>query len=117
MTGSFWICKRSTCVFLRADRASLASFEEDALIDMFMHICDVVDRGAERPRKRASLIGERGFDGFGRCWGYFQPCLFHTPIRTPISLPLGKRPSASGAICPPEAAMNSEESERAISGE
>ena len=75
--------------FLRADRASLASFEEDVLIDMFMQICDVVDRGAERPRKRASLIGERGSDGFGSIWGYFQPSLFHTPIRTPISMPQG----------------------------
>ena len=67
--------------FLRADRASLASFEEDVLIDMFMQICDVVDRGAERPRKRASLIGERGFDGFGRCWGVFSHAYFIPPFR------------------------------------
>jgi chromosome partition protein MukF len=37
--------KRATCVFLRANRASLASFEEDVLIDMFMQIREVVDPG------------------------------------------------------------------------
>ena len=41
-------------LYLRADRASLASFEEDVLIDMFEQTCDVVDPGAERPRKRAT---------------------------------------------------------------
>jgi chromosome condensin MukBEF complex kleisin-like MukF subunit len=41
-------------LYLRADRASLASFEADVLIDMFEQICDVVDPGAERPRKRAT---------------------------------------------------------------
>jgi|GEM_PF-1966705 len=46
-------------LYLRADRASLASFEEDVLIDMFEQICDVVDPGAERPRKRATHAIQR----------------------------------------------------------
>ena len=70
-------------LYLRADRASLASFEEDVLIDMFMQICDVVDRGAERPRKRVSLIGERGFDGFGEVLGVFSAMLISYPHSYP----------------------------------
>lgn len=46
-------------LYLRADRAALASFEEDVLIDMFEQICDVVDPGAERPRKRATHAIQR----------------------------------------------------------
>jgi hypothetical protein len=43
-------------LYLRADRAALASFEEDVLVDMFEQICDVVDPGAERrgPSSRSS---------------------------------------------------------------
>jgi hypothetical protein len=36
--------------YLRADRASLASFEEDVLIDMFEQVCDVVPRCQDRCR-------------------------------------------------------------------
>ncbi len=50
-------------LYLRADRASLASFEEDVLIDMFEQVCDVVDPGAERPRKRATHAIQRLADG------------------------------------------------------
>jgi hypothetical protein len=84
---------------------------------MFEQICDVVDPGAERPRKRASLIGERGFDEFGKRWGYFQPGSFHTPICTPISVLQLQRSLASGAVWHREATMNSENQERAMSGE
>ena len=63
------------------------------------------------------LIGDGDFDGFGRRWGYFQPCSFHTPICTPISLSQGQRSLANGAVCPRAAAMNSEKQERAMSGE
>ena len=35
-------------LYLRADRASLASFEEEMLVDMFEQICELVDPGAER---------------------------------------------------------------------
>ena len=33
-------------LYLRADKAALASFEEEALVDMFEQVCDVVDSGA-----------------------------------------------------------------------
>ncbi|MBN2885457.1 MAG: condensin subunit MukF [Chromatiaceae bacterium] len=46
-------------LYLRADRASLASFEEDVLIDLFEQVCDVVDPGVERPRKRATHAIQR----------------------------------------------------------
>jgi chromosome condensin MukBEF complex kleisin-like MukF subunit len=46
-------------LYLRADRASLASFEENVLIDIFEQTCDVVDPGAERPRKRATHAIQR----------------------------------------------------------
>ncbi|HWO24709.1 MAG TPA: chromosome partition protein MukF [Kofleriaceae bacterium] len=46
-------------LYLRADRAALASFEEDALIDMFEQVCDVVEPGAENPRKRATHAIQR----------------------------------------------------------
>ena len=46
-------------LYLRADRAALASFEEDVLVDMFEQICDVVEPGAERPRKRATHAIQR----------------------------------------------------------
>ena len=44
---------------LRTSQASLASFEEDSLIDMFEQACDVVDPGAERPRARATHTIQR----------------------------------------------------------
>ena len=46
-------------LYLRADWASLASFEEDVLIDMFEQVCHVVDPGAERPRTRAAHAIQR----------------------------------------------------------
>jgi len=46
-------------LYLRADRASLASFDEDVLIDLFEQVCDVVEPGAERPRKRATHAIQR----------------------------------------------------------
>jgi chromosome partition protein MukF len=46
-------------LYLRADRASLASFEEEALIDMFEQVCDVVEPGAENTRSRATYALQR----------------------------------------------------------
>jgi chromosome partition protein MukF len=46
-------------LYLRADKASLASFEEDQLVDMFEQVCDVVEPGAENPRKRATHAIQR----------------------------------------------------------
>jgi chromosome partition protein MukF len=48
-----------TGLYLRADRAALASFEEDVLVDMFEQVCDVVEPGAENPRKRATHAIQR----------------------------------------------------------
>jgi len=64
-----------------------------------------------------SLIGERGFDQFWRCWGYFRPCSIHTPICTPNLVSQGQRSLANGAVCPRAAAINLEKQERAMSGE
>jgi chromosome partition protein MukF len=46
-------------LYLKADRDALASFEEDALIDMFEQACDVVEPGADNPRKRATHTIQR----------------------------------------------------------
>jgi chromosome partition protein MukF len=46
-------------LYLRADKAALASFEEDVLIDMFETVCDVVEPSAENPRKRATHAIQR----------------------------------------------------------
>jgi chromosome partition protein MukF len=46
-------------LYLRADKMALASFEEDVLIDMFEQVCDVVEPGAENPRKRATHAIQR----------------------------------------------------------
>ncbi len=46
-------------LYLRADKAGLASFEEDLLIDLFEQVCDVVEPAAENPRKRATHAIQR----------------------------------------------------------
>lgn len=46
-------------LYLRADMAALASFDEDVLIDMFEQVCDVVEPAAENPRKRATHAIQR----------------------------------------------------------
>jgi chromosome partition protein MukF len=46
-------------LYLRADKAALASFDEDVLVDMFEQVCDVVEPGAENPRKRATHAIQR----------------------------------------------------------
>jgi chromosome partition protein MukF len=46
-------------LYLRADKAALASFEEDVLVDLFEQVCDVVEPGAENPRKRATHAIQR----------------------------------------------------------
>jgi len=46
-------------LYLRADMAALASFDEDVLIDMFEQVCDVVESAAENPRKRATHAIQR----------------------------------------------------------
>jgi chromosome partition protein MukF len=44
---------------LRADRDALASFDEDTVVDLFEQVCDVVDPGADNPRKRATHAIQR----------------------------------------------------------
>ena len=46
-------------LYLRADKAALASFEEEVLVDMFEQVCDVVEPGADNPRKRATHAIQR----------------------------------------------------------
>jgi len=46
-------------LYLRADHAGLASFEEDLLVDQFEQICDIVEPEAENPRKRATHAIQR----------------------------------------------------------
>lgn len=46
-------------LYMRADRAALASFEEEVLVDLFEQVCDVVDPGADNPRKRATHAIQR----------------------------------------------------------
>lgn len=46
-------------LYLRADKAGLASFEEDLLIDLFEQVCDIVEPAAENPRKRATHAIQR----------------------------------------------------------
>jgi len=54
-------------LYLRADRASLASFEEDVLIDMFEQVCDVVPGGCKAGQAvtgRYPRLPRRLFYGF-----------------------------------------------------
>ena len=44
---------------LRADRDALASFEEETVVDLFEQVCDMVEPGAENPRKRATHAVQR----------------------------------------------------------
>ncbi len=46
-------------LYLRADRAALASFEEDLLVDQFEQACELVDPGAENTRRRATHAIQR----------------------------------------------------------
>jgi chromosome partition protein MukF len=46
-------------LYLRADKAALASFEEEVLVDLFGQVCDIVEPTAENPRKRATHAIQR----------------------------------------------------------
>lgn len=46
-------------LYLRAEQAGLASFEEDMVFDVFDQVCDLVEPGAENPRKRATHTIQR----------------------------------------------------------
>lgn len=46
-------------LYLRAEREGLASFDEDTLLDQFEQTCDLVEPGADNPRKRATHAIQR----------------------------------------------------------
>ena len=46
-------------LYLRADKQALACFAEDELVDLFEQICEVVEPGADNPRKRATHAIQR----------------------------------------------------------
>ena len=48
-----------TGLYLRADKAALVAFDEETLVDLFEQVCDVVEPGAENPRKRATHAIQR----------------------------------------------------------
>jgi chromosome partition protein MukF len=48
-----------TALYLRGDRSALVSFEDEALMDVFEQVCELVDPGAENPRKRATHAIQR----------------------------------------------------------
>jgi chromosome partition protein MukF len=56
--GTFDLCCLAG-LYLRADRDALASFAEDTLVDLFEQVCDMVEPGAENPRKRATHAIQR----------------------------------------------------------
>ena len=44
---------------LRANRATIASFDDDEVVDLFEQVCDIVEPSAENPRKRATHAIQR----------------------------------------------------------
>lgn len=56
--GTFDLCCLAG-VYLRANRDSLASFDEESLVDLFEQVCDMVEPGADNPRKRATHAIQR----------------------------------------------------------
>lgn len=56
--GTFDLCCLAG-LHLRAARDSLASFSEETVVDLFEQVCDVVEPGADNPRKRATHAIQR----------------------------------------------------------
>ena len=56
--GTFDLCCLAM-LHLQADRVSVASFTEDELVSVFEQVCDVVEPGADNPRKRATHAIQR----------------------------------------------------------
>jgi len=44
---------------LRANRASIASFGDEEIVDLFEQVCDIIEPGADNPRKRATHAIQR----------------------------------------------------------
>lgn len=51
--GTFDICCLAA-LHLRAEREGLTSVPDDLLADLFEQVCDLVDAGADNPRKRVT---------------------------------------------------------------
>ena len=56
--GTFDLCCLAA-LHLRSEREGLTSVPDDLLIDLFEQVCDLVDAGAEQPRKRATHAIQR----------------------------------------------------------
>lgn len=56
--GTFDLCCLAG-LYLRANRDALASFAEDTVVDLFEQVCDMVEPGADNPRKRATHAIQR----------------------------------------------------------
>ncbi len=56
--GTFDVCCLAG-LHLRANRDALASFSEESVVDLFEQICDMVEPGADNPRKRATHAIQR----------------------------------------------------------
>lgn len=56
--GTFDLCCLAG-LYLRADRDALASFDEEAVLDLFEQVCDMAEPGADNPRKRATHAIQR----------------------------------------------------------
>lgn len=56
--GTFDLCCLAS-LYLRADRDALASFAEEVVVDLFEQVCDMVEPGADNPRKRATHAIQR----------------------------------------------------------
>lgn len=56
--GTFDLCCLAG-LYLRADRDALASFAEESVVDLFEQLCDMVEPGADNPRKRATHAIQR----------------------------------------------------------
>jgi chromosome partition protein MukF len=56
--GTFDLCCLAG-LYLRADRDALASFDEEAMLDVLEQVCDMVEPGADNPRKRATHAIQR----------------------------------------------------------
>jgi chromosome partition protein MukF len=56
--GTFHLCCLAG-LHLRANRATIAAFGDDELVDLFEQVCDIVEPGADNPRKRATHAIQR----------------------------------------------------------
>jgi chromosome partition protein MukF len=56
--GTYHLCCLAG-LHLRANRATIASFADEEIVDLFEQVCDIVEPGADNPRKRATHAIQR----------------------------------------------------------